>query len=70
MHKKKKGKKGFVMFKIDFEKAYDKVDWKCLRITFSDFGLPQKIIDIIMNCTFSTTLSMKWNGEKLNIFKP
>ena len=26
MHKKKKGKKGFVMFKIDFEKAYDKVD--------------------------------------------
>lgn len=26
MHKKK-GKKGFLLFKIDFEKAYDRVDW-------------------------------------------
>lgn len=26
MHKKKKGKKGFLLFKIDFEKAYDMVD--------------------------------------------
>lgn len=26
MHKKK-GKRGFLLFKIDFEKAYDRVDW-------------------------------------------
>jgi len=33
MHKKK-GKKGLLLFKVDFEKkAYDKVDWDFLRLT-------------------------------------
>lgn len=37
MHKKK-GKTGYIMFKIDFEKAYDRMDWDFLRLTLNDFG--------------------------------
>lgn len=32
---KKKGKRGQVMFKIDFEKANDRVDWNFLRLTLN-----------------------------------
>lgn len=35
MHRKK-GKGGHLMFKIDFEKAYDKVDWNFLRMTLHE----------------------------------
>lgn len=28
------------MFKIDFEKAHDRVDWDFLRLTLSEFGFP------------------------------
>lgn len=69
-HKKKKGKKGHVMFKIDFEKAYDRVDWNFLRLTLIDFGFPSQIVNLIMNCITSTTLTLKWNSEKLESFAP
>lgn len=69
MHRKK-GKNGFLLFKIDFEKAYDSVDWHFLRNTLNDFGFPPSIVKLVMNCTTSTSLSLKWNGEKLESFKP
>lgn len=57
MHKKK-GQHGCLMFKIDFEKAYDKVDWDFLRLTLIEFGFPNLIVDLIMNCTMATSLSL------------
>lgn len=68
MHKKK-GKKGFILFKIDFEKAYDRVDWNFLRLTLTDFGFPISTIELIMSCITSSSLSLKWN-EILESFKP
>lgn len=56
------------MFKIDFEKAYDMVDWNFLKLTLMDFGFPPQIIALIMNYTTSTILSLKWNSEKLKPF--
>lgn len=69
MHKKK-GKSDYIMFKIDFEKAYDRVDWGFLRLTLTDFGFPDHTIQLIMSCITSSTLSLKWNGEKLESFAP
>ena len=37
MHKKK-GKSSYLLFKIDFEKAYDRINWDFLRATMMDFG--------------------------------
>lgn len=69
MHKKK-GKRGFLLFKIDFEKAYDRVDWGFLELTLTKFGFPPLIIGLIMSCITSSSLSLKWNGEKLDSFTP
>lgn len=69
MHKKK-GKGCSLMFKIDFEKAYDRVDWNFLQLTLSEFGFPPHVVDLIMSCTTSSSLALKWNGEKLDSFAP
>lgn len=69
MHKKK-GKSGFLMFKIDFEKAYDRVDWNFLRLTLAEFGFPQQTINLIMSYTTTSSLSLKWNNEMLESFLP
>lgn len=69
MHKKK-GKKGFILFKIDFEKTYDRVDWNFLRLTLLEFGFPIPTIELIMSCITSSSLSLKWNNEVLEAFKP
>lgn len=69
MHKKK-GKAGHLMFKIDFEKAYDRVDWNFLKLTLNEFGFPNRIIELIMNCITSSSLTVKWTKEKLESFSP
>lgn len=55
-------------FKIDLEKVYDNVDY--LRVTIQDFGFPNCIVDLIMFCISFTSLSILWNGEKLESFLP
>jgi len=69
MHKKK-CKKDLLSFKMDFEKAYDRVNWDFFRLTFTKFGFPSSIINLVMSCITSSFLSLEWNGEKLGSFKP
>lgn len=56
-------------FKIDFETAYDNVNWDFLRATVHDFAFPTRIIDLIMFCVSSTSLAILWNGEMMESFK-
>ena len=61
MHKKKV-KKGVAAFKIDLEKAYDRVNWDFLESTLRDFGFPPLTVRLIMYCVRSSSLSVVWNG--------
>lgn len=70
MHKKQKGKVGYLLFKIDFEKAYDRVHQDFLRLTLMEFGFPSHTINLIMNRTCSTSLALKWNTKILENFRP
>ena len=68
--KKSKDKKGMVAYKIDLEKAYDRVDWHFLRVMLGKFGFPEPMVELIMFCVSSSSLSILWNGVKLPSFSP
>src|ERR1044072_8741968 len=61
---------GMLAFKIDIEKAYDDVSWKFLKETMILFGLPPILIDLIMQCVSSSSISLLWNGARLPPYKP
>lgn len=66
----KKGKVGFMAIKVDLAKAYDRLEWSFVHHALNAFRLPQMLIDLIMSCISSTSISILFNGGKLNSFKP
>lgn len=54
--RRKKGKKGNLVAKIDLEKAYDKVDWDFLRQVLEIIRVGPTIRTMIMSCITSTNL--------------
>jgi hypothetical protein len=59
---KKSGRACFVL-KVDFEKAYDSVDWGFLEYMLRRFGFVGKWIDWIKACVFAGNLSVLVNGS-------
>lgn len=51
----KTGKKGYMVFKIDLTKAYDKVYWDFLWGILVDIHFLPPTVDIIMVCVTSTS---------------
>ncbi|XP_016178547.1 uncharacterized protein LOC107621000 [Arachis ipaensis] len=68
--KKIKGKKGFMAIKYDFEKAYDRLRWSFLQQCLMEFGIPNLLVQIIMECILSVAYNVIWNGEKTEEFRP
>ncbi|GKV09906.1 hypothetical protein SLEP1_g21339 [Rubroshorea leprosula] len=59
---KKKKKKSFI-FKIDFEKAYDKVSWNFIDYMLMRMGFDNVWRKWIMECLRSSTISVLLNGS-------
>ncbi|KAK2385146.1 hypothetical protein QL285_072415 [Trifolium repens] len=59
----KKQKKECIIFKVDFEKAYDSVDWSFLDYMLRRLGFCEKWIDWIRACVFAGNLSVLVNGS-------
>ncbi|CAL1391746.1 unnamed protein product [Linum trigynum] len=68
--RKKRGKKGGLVFKIDLEKAYDRLRWDFLRDTLKEVGLPSSWINCIMYCVEQNRMRILWNGELSEPFSP
>lgn len=51
---RKSNKKDDVAFKLDLEKAFDKVNWDFLKDCLNDFDLSSSIIKLIMHCATSS----------------
>ena len=66
----KKGETGFTAIKVDFEKAYDRLNWSFIRETLLDAGLPKMLVDIIRWCITSTEMQLLWNGGTSDKFNP
>lgn len=68
--RRKKGKKGDMVFKIDLEKAYDKVSWDFLKDTLHYFNFCDEWINMTMSCVSNFRTAVLWNGEPLEDFTP
>lgn len=62
---RKRGKKGFMVLKLDLHKAYDSLDWDFLDATQTSKGFPRRLIDLIMFSLKESRISIHWNGGKL-----
>jgi len=66
----KKEKKKGVIVKVDYEKAYDSVDWEFLIYMMGRLGFNTKWIHWIKVCFKSATISVLVNGSPTKQFKP
>lgn len=56
--------------KIDLEKAYDILYQEFIRDTLVEVGLNEEWIRNIMRCMETYRMSLLWNGENIDYFKP
>ena len=66
----KKGKGGYMVIKIDLEKANDRLEWCFIHKVLQAYHFPQNIVKVIMSCVSSTKISILFNGGALESFKP
>lgn len=62
------GRKGYMIIKIDLEKAYDRLEWNFIIESLQILGLPSHIINLILHCLNFVSMSINWNGDKTNSF--
>ncbi|CAJ2638969.1 unnamed protein product [Trifolium pratense] len=68
--RKFKRKNGDMVFKLDLDKAYDRVNWKFLQDTLLKFKFSPVIISLIMFGLTHSSNTILWNGSKTEAFTP
>lgn len=68
--RRKKGRRGWMLLKLDLEKAYDRIRWDFLEDTLQAAKLPEIWIQWIMQCVINPEMSLLWNGERTEAFMP
>lgn len=56
--------------KIDWEKAYDRLEWHFIRDVLNLYRLSTYLIDLVMSYESSSYISVLFNGGKLDPFQP
>ena len=65
----KRSRKSCCLFKIDFEKAYDSVNWSFLYYMLGRMGFPKRWVKWIKGCVESASISVLVNGSPTNEFQ-
>lgn len=61
---------GYMILKIDLEKAYDRLDWDFIKDTLIDIGMSTDWVRNVMSCVTSSKLKILWNGKQLDQIIP
>lgn len=67
---KLKGSIGSFVLNVDLEKAYDRVDWSFLREVLKITEFKAEYCNIIVDCVTLASLSICYNSERFQPFKP
>lgn len=59
-----------LVLKVDFIKAYDRVDWEFLRMILYNIWMDRNIFEWIMGCVSKTSMAVLINGFSSRFFKP
>ena len=70
INKKKKGKCGEMAIKLDMSKAYDWVEWECLKQVMKKLGFHEKWISTVMRCVSSMKYTVRINGQPYGFIQP
>lgn len=58
-----KGEKGFIIWKIDLSKAYDKLNWGFIDQVLCELKIPFPLSKLIMSCISSASFQIILNGN-------
>ncbi|KAK9985511.1 hypothetical protein SO802_030462 [Lithocarpus litseifolius] len=67
---KKNGRVGYMAIKIDLEKAYNKLVWSFIKDILGKANLPENLIQVMMSCVSTISISVLFNGSCLEEFCP
>ena len=63
-------KKGFLGIKLDFQKAYDRMEWNFLLVLLRAFGFSNSFINLIHQCLSMVEFTLLLNGGLGPSFSP
>nr|XP_023916996.1 uncharacterized protein LOC112028530 [Quercus suber] len=70
IHRKRKGKYGEMVLKLDMSKAYDRVEWECLQLIMQKLGFHEWWIQLVMRCVSPITYAIQVNGVPCGAIRP
>src|ERR1044072_453739 len=70
IHEAKNKRKPTLVLKVDFEKAYDSIDWDFLVYMMRRMRFNEKWVGWIVQCLHSTSISVLVNGSASQQFVP
>lgn len=53
-----KGSKGYMIIKLDLEKAYDRLEWSFIKRSLHELHLPEHLVEVITHGISSSTMSI------------